>query len=126
MLHKIVTALVLVPLAVALVVLAVANRRTVTIAFDPFEPTDPAFSITLPLYGLILALIIAGVIVGGVAAWLRQGKWRRRARAAESQARALRAENDLLRRREAAIPPPVVAALPVDHTPRLSIPPPAR
>ena len=71
---------------------------------------------------LILALVIAGVIVGGVAAWMRQGKWRWRARLAESQARELRTENDQLKRRDGSVPPGAPPA--VDHAPRLSIPPP--
>jgi hypothetical protein len=74
---------------------------------------------------LILALVIAGVIVGGVAAWLRQGKWRGRARQAESTARELRLENDQLKHRDGAVPlgtPPAA----VGHATRLTIPPPAR
>ena len=77
-----------------------------TVSFDPFDRADPAFSLALPLYVLILALVIAGVIVGGIAAWLRQGKWRWRAPAlAEAQARELRAENDQLKRRDGRVPP---------------------
>jgi uncharacterized integral membrane protein len=123
MMRKIVRALVLVPLAIILVAFAVANRQTVTVSFDPFDKAEPAFSLALPLYVLILALVIAGVIVGGVAAWMGQGKWRGRARAAEAQARELRTENDKLKRRDGAVPggtPPAV-----DHAPRLRIPPPA-
>ena len=121
--QKIVRALVLIPLAIVFIAFAVANRQSVIVSFDPFDRTDPAFSVALPLYVLILLLVIVGVIVGGVAAWLRQGKWRGRARMAESQARELKAENDRLKRRAAAAPP--AAALPIDHSPRLSIPPPA-
>jgi uncharacterized integral membrane protein len=123
MIRKIVTALVLIPLAAVLISFAVANRRTVTISFDPFDPADTALSVTVPLYVLVLALVIVGVIVGGVAAWLRQGKWRGRARRAESQARALRAENAELRRRGHGASPAGPAA--VDQSARLSIPPPA-
>jgi type II secretory pathway pseudopilin PulG len=82
---------------------------------------------------LILALVIAGVILGGVAAWMRQSKWRGRARQAETQARALQHENAQLKRRDGqglpgqGLPsqgsPGIRAA--VDHAPRLSIPPPA-
>jgi uncharacterized integral membrane protein len=122
MIQKIVRALVLIPLAIVLVALAVANRQTVTVSFDPFDRVDPAFSVTMPLYVLILALVIAGVIVGGVAAWMRQGQWRWRARRAETQTRELRAENDQLKRRDTAVPPGSPAA--IDHAPRLSIPPP--
>ena len=123
MIQKIVRALILIPLAIVLVSFAVANRQTVTVSFDPFDRVDPAFSVAVPLYVLILALVIAGVIVGGAAAWMRQGKWRWRARRAESQASHLRAENDQLKRRDSAVPPGTPPA--VDHAPRLSIPPPA-
>lgn len=122
MIRKIVKALILIPLAIILIAFAVANRQTVTVSFDPFDKTDPAFALALPLYVLILALVIAGVIVGGVAAWMRQGKWRWRARLAESRAHELRVENDQLKRRDGALPS---GAPPVDHAPRLSIPPPA-
>jgi len=122
MIRKIVRALVLIPLAIILISLAVANRQVVTVSFDPFDRVDPAFSLALPLYVLILALVIAGVILGGVAAWMRQSKWRGRARQAEAQARALQLENDQLKRREGPVPPGVRAT--VDHAPRLSIPPP--
>jgi uncharacterized integral membrane protein len=123
MIRKIVKAFVLIPLALILIAFAVANRQTVTVSFDPFDKVDPAFSLALPLYVVILALVIAGVIIGGVAAWMRQGKWRGRARLAEGQARELRTENDRLKRRDGSVPPGTPPA--VDHAPRLSIPPPA-
>jgi uncharacterized integral membrane protein len=123
MIRKIVKALILVPLAIILIAFAVANRQTVTVSFDPFDKAEPAFALALPLYVLILALVIAGVIVGGIAAWMRQGRWRGRARLAESKARELRAENDQLKRRDGAVPPGTRP--PADHAPRLSIPPPA-
>jgi len=123
MMRKIVRALVLIPLAIILIAFAVANRQTVTVSFDPFDKAEPAVSLALPLYVLILALVIAGVVIGGVAAWMRQGKWRGRARVAESQARELRLENDRLKRRDGSARPGATPA--VDHAPRLRIPPPA-
>jgi len=125
MIQKIVRALVLVPLAILIVSLAVANRQSVLISFDPFNTTDPAFSLALPLYALILLLIIVGVVVGGIASWLRQSRWRSRARMAEAQARELKAENDELKRRDTGAPP--TAPLAIEHAPpaRIGIPPPA-
>jgi uncharacterized integral membrane protein len=124
MTRKIVTALVLVPLAIVCVAFAVANRQTVTIALDPFDPTNPALTFTLPLFLLILVLVIAGVVLGGVAAWLRQSKWRRAARRAEREAHRLRAELEQMKQRSdiAQLPP---APRRVAHVPRLTIPPPA-
>ena len=102
MFRKIVTAVIVVPLAVIIIAFAVANRQAVTVSFDPFSTTAPAYSATLPLFVLIFVLVILGVIVGGMAAWLRQGKWRRLARRLEGDVRDLHAEIEAIRRREHA------------------------
>jgi hypothetical protein len=124
MVRKIVTALILVPLAVVVIALAVANRQPVVVSFDPFDQLHPAMARALPLYQLMLLLLVVGVVVGGVAAWVRQGKWRRAARLADAHARELRAEVDRLRRR---LGPAEVAAAPApsNETRRLAVPPPA-
>jgi hypothetical protein len=123
MLRKIVTALILIPLAVVVIALAVANRQPVLVSFDPFDQLHPAMARALPLYQLMLLLLVVGVVVGGVAAWTRQGKWRRAARLADAQARELRAEVDRLRRLAPVELTPVPAPAPGDQTPRLSVPP---
>ena len=80
MIRKIVTVLILLPVALLIVMFAVANRAAVTIALDPFGSEPPMFTVALPLFLCCSLALIVGVIVGGVAAWLRQRKWRRRAR----------------------------------------------
>jgi uncharacterized integral membrane protein len=99
MLRKLFFLFVLVPLALAIVALAVANRGSVTVSFDPFSTSNPAYAVMLPLYGVALLVLIAGVVVGGVAAWLKQRKWRRAVRRLEAENRALRAELESTRRR---------------------------
>ena len=124
MLRKIITALILIPLAVVFVTLAVANRQTIVVSLDPFDQGAPALAVAMPLFGLTIGLLITGVIIGGVAAWLRQAKWRRAARVAEGEARTLRAEVDRLKRR---VGPTELASetLPRGFTPQLTIRPPA-
>jgi uncharacterized integral membrane protein len=124
MIRKFITALILVPLAIVVVAFAVANRQSVVVSFDPFDQAHPAFARPVPLYALVLVLVIVGVVVGGVAAWLRQGKWRRAARLAQGEARELRAELDRLKERTGAGGLPG-QPMPSDYTPRLTIPPPA-
>jgi len=94
--RKIVAALVLVPLAVIIIAFAVANRQIVTLSLDPFGGSEPAASLTLPLFALIILVLIAGVLIGGAAAWLGQGKWRRNARRLEREVRDLRQKVDTL------------------------------
>ena len=45
MLRKLVTALILVPLAIVLVAFAVANRQTVVVSFDPFDELGRRYDI---------------------------------------------------------------------------------
>lgn len=90
--RKFLTALVLIPLAIVFVVFAVANRHLVTVSFDPLNSRDPADGVTLPLFAVIIVVAILGVIAGGIATWLRQGHWRRAAKAHEADARQARAE----------------------------------
>jgi uncharacterized integral membrane protein len=92
MIRKVISAIVLVPLAVVLILFAIANREMITLSLDPFDATRPAFTYRMPLFFLIFILLFVGVLVGGTAAWLRQSKWRRVARRLRSENIALRAE----------------------------------
>ena len=92
MLRNIVAAIILVPLAVIIIAFAVANRGTVTLSFDPFSSHDPAATVSLPLYALIILLLIVGVLIGGVASWSRQGRWRGAARRSEREVHVLRSK----------------------------------
>jgi uncharacterized integral membrane protein len=99
MIRKIVTVLILLPVALLIVMFAVANRSAVTIALDPFGSEPPMFTTAMPLFLLLLAALIAGVIIGGAAAWSRQRKWRRRARRLSVDLKAAQSEAAALRRR---------------------------
>ena len=103
--RKLIVWLVLVPLAIVILMFAVANRQLVTISFDPFSATDPAMAVTLPLFVLIFILVVIGVLIGGVAAWIRQSRYRRAARALEADVAGLRRELALLSERLAAARP---------------------
>ena len=90
--RKLFTGLVLIPLGLIFVVFAVANRHLVTVSFDPFNSADPSVSVRLPLFVLIIAVAILGVVAGGSATWFRQRRWRRAARQHEADARQMRAQ----------------------------------
>ena len=120
MLRRIVSTLIVVPLAVILIAFAVANRQSVTVSFDPFSSTSPAYAVTLPLFALIFALLILGVLIGGAAAWIGQTKWRRTARKLDSEVRVLHQELDAVCRRFASEPPPAAR----EPAPYTVIPPP--
>jgi hypothetical protein len=84
--------------AIVLVALAVANRHDVRLVLDPFNPRDPVLAAELPLYGFLLAALILGVVIGGLTAWIGQGKWRRLSRVRAQDAIRWKAEAERLRR----------------------------
>ena len=123
MLRRIVAAIILVPLAVLIIAFAVANREAVTVSFDPFSGHDPAATVTLPLFALVIALLIIGVLIGGAASWLRQGKWRGAARRFERELQVLRGKLAALEGMEESSGG---VRREVDPPPRLRLKPPVR
>lgn len=115
--RKIVNALVLIPLAVIFLVFAIANRRLVTVSFDPFNTLDPSVGVTLPLFIVLIVVAILGVVAGSVASWFRHRHWRRQARRFEAEAREAQAELALAREREQARAAAAVPALPFHGAP---------
>ncbi len=111
--RKILTAIVVLPVAVLLVVFAVANREPVILSLDPFSPGAPAWSIQLPLYIVILLAIAVGVVIGGVTDWIGQARYRREARLGRSEVRRLEQEAAALRRSQ--VPPATGANLPAPY-----------
>ena len=113
MFRKVVTWVLIVPLAAVIIAFAVANRQTVTVSFDPFSSTSPAYAATLPLFVVLFMALILGVLVGGIAAWLGQRRWRRAARRLDGEVRALHDEIEGVRRRFGTQEKPAPAQEPV-------------
>jgi uncharacterized integral membrane protein len=98
--HKLVFVLIVVPLGVLLVALAVVNRKPVELILDPFGGTEPGATLQAPFFLFLLGAFALGLIVGGIATWFRQGKWRKTARVQRREAdewhtRADRLEKEL-------------------------------
>ncbi|WP_377297580.1 DUF1049 domain-containing protein [Rhizobium sp. SGZ-381] len=77
---KIVSLVVFVPLAIVLIVLCVANRQVVTLALNPFEPQDTVLALSGPFFVFLFLAVIFGMLLGSIATWIAQGKYRRQAR----------------------------------------------
>jgi hypothetical protein len=86
------------PIAVVLLAFAFANRHIVTVYFDPFVEGDiAAFAITAPLFLILILAMMIGILAGGAATWLAQGRYRKAARLNRAEAERLRGEAQMLR-----------------------------
>ncbi len=105
MLKRIFSLLVAFPVALFLITLAVVNRHQVRLVLDPFTPETPVISMVLPFYAYLFGALTLGVVAGGVAVWLNQGRWRYVARLRTQEAKRWQAEADrLMREREQDVP----------------------
>ncbi len=90
MVNRLLLIAVFVPLAIVLVALAVANRGATPFTLDPFNPGNPGLTWQMPLFVLLFAAIAIGMIVGSLATWVRQGRYRKLARQRGQEAETLR------------------------------------
>jgi uncharacterized integral membrane protein len=102
MVRRIIWFAVALPAALLLVTFAVVNRHGVRLVLDPFRPDEPVISLVLPFYVYLFGMLIVGIIVGGVATWMTQARWRRTARRRAAEAQRWQAEADRLQRERQA------------------------
>lgn len=89
-------ALILIPLAIVVVLFAVANRASVPVSLDPFSRGTPEIAFQAPLFAVILGSVAVGILIGGAAAWFSQAKHRRAHRRYSREVRHLRTQTDRL------------------------------
>ena len=90
-----------IPIAIVLIALSVANRAPVMATIDPFNPGNPALSFSLPLFAIVLAALILGVVLGSFLTWVNQGKHRNRAKLEAGRADAIKREADAIKQERA-------------------------
>jgi len=103
-LKRIFSVLIAFPIAIFLVALAVINRHEVRMVLDPFKPQAPSLAVELPLYIYLFGALLLGVVIGGMAVWMGQGRWRKTARVRAQEVRRWQSEaNRLTRERDADV-----------------------
>lgn len=85
-------------LGALLVMLAVVNRHEARLVLDPFTPKAPVIYVDGQFFIFLFTMLIVGVLIGGIATWMTQGKWRRVARVRTQEAMRWKAEAERLTR----------------------------
>ena len=80
---------ILVPIGIIVVALSVANRQAVTLSIPPQIGDTPLYSFDLPLYALLFATLLVGMLIGSSATWISQGRHRKSAREQKLEATKL-------------------------------------
>ncbi len=103
---RLVNWLVLVPIAVAVIAFAVANRQWITVSFDPLNRVHPFATINMPLWALFFCGAFFGMFAGWLVAWIGQGKHRKAARAAKIELLRSQQQHERYRHEHPALPKP--------------------
>ena len=98
MVSRILSFLILVPLAILLVIFCVSNRGPVTVSLDPLG-TMPQFTYSMPLFILMIGAVMVGLILGGTGTWLTQAHYRRKAWKRRNEIERLKRDADDARER---------------------------
>ncbi len=102
---RLIRILVIALVAIILLLFAFANRQWVTVSFDPFgAPDNAAIAVAAPLFTVVIAAAMLGVIAGAAATWFSQGRHRRAARKSQAEADRWRAEAQSLKASQPAAP----------------------
>lgn len=82
------------PLAIALIVLSVANKDVVTFSLNPMGSGIPELEFKLPLFVLLFLVLIIGALFGSSLTWFKQGKHRRALREKSYEVHQLKREKE--------------------------------
>jgi len=83
---KVLSLLIFAPIAIALIVLSVANRHPVRLNFDPINTEQPFLAFSLPFFIFLFIALITGLLLGAVMTWFSQAKYRKLARQGKREA----------------------------------------
>ena len=108
MLKRLIFVVVVLPIALILLALAVANRQQVALNWNPFTPDFPGHQITAPMFVFLFVVFALGMIVGSMATWLKQSRYRRQAKVKEAEVEEWRYKADRERERAQALAQTVV------------------
>ncbi|MBL4600438.1 MAG: DUF1049 domain-containing protein [Rhizobiaceae bacterium] len=109
---KLLKLLILIPIAIVLIVLSVANRQLVSFSLDPFNTEAPAVSFELPFFVFLFLATLTGMVLGSVATWLKQGAVRKKLRDERATSETLRHETDILKKSLEVTPVEIAPGLP--------------
>ncbi len=84
----------LLPLAIVLILLSVANRQPVRFSLDPLNSLSPALSVELPLFVFLFVIFLVGILLGGFLVWMSQGRHRKALREKSHEAEKLQRERE--------------------------------
>jgi uncharacterized integral membrane protein len=90
--------LILFLVAIVAVAFAVANRQLVPFVLDPVAGPDSTFAFEAPLYIYLFGAMMTGFLIGALAAWLGQSRWRSAAKRRAHEVFELKKENERLTR----------------------------
>jgi hypothetical protein len=84
--------------AIGAIGFAVANRHLVRFVVDPIAGPDSTFSFEAPLFLFLFFALLIGFLIGALATWFSQGRWRQAAKRRAHELFEMKKENERLTR----------------------------
>jgi len=85
---RVISFIILVPVAVVLIAFIVANRTWVRLALNPFAPDESSLSFTAPFFVWLFVFLAIGILIGSITTWFSQHKHRKAMRELQTELQA--------------------------------------
>ena len=95
--RKILKLILIIPVAICILTIAVANRAPVILSLDPISAIDPIFSFKAPLFVILFLSLMLGLLIGGLSVWMAQGVHRKTAKNLNKEVSSLYKETSKLK-----------------------------
>ncbi len=94
--RKILKLVFIIPVAICILTIAVANRSPIMLSLDPVS-VDPVFSFKAPLFVFLFLSLMIGILIGGFSVWMAQGVHRKTAKNLNKEVSSLYKETSKLK-----------------------------
>jgi len=84
---------VLIPVALLLIAFIIANREMMVLEFNPFAQGASNWQVRAPVFLFLFIFLGLGVVLGSVATWIGQHKYRKAARRQKSESGSASSQN---------------------------------
>jgi len=92
-LKRLVALVVLIPVALLLIAFIIANREMMVLEFNPFAGDTSNWQVRAPVFLFLFIFLGIGVVLGSVATWIGQHKYRKAARRQKNESEATSGQN---------------------------------
>ncbi|MHC5306227.1 lipopolysaccharide assembly protein LapA domain-containing protein [Bartonella sp. LJL80] len=87
---RVISLIILIPIAIVLIAFIVANRESVALTLNPFQPGAEGLTYHAPFFVWLFVFLALGILIGGATMWLTQHRFRKALKDTQTELQGLK------------------------------------